>query len=53
MHDLIVNTVGAVIVALMGWAYFRSGRYSYLVDASRAFMRKNPRLFRRKGGASS
>ena len=26
MHDLIVDTVGAVIVAAMGWAYMKSGR---------------------------
>jgi len=48
MHDLIVNIIGASIVALMGWAYFRSGRYSFLADGVRAFLRKNPRLFRRK-----
>jgi hypothetical protein len=47
MQDLIVNTVGAVLVGLMGWAYSRSGKYSYLVDAVRAFMRMNPRWFRR------
>jgi hypothetical protein len=46
MHDLIVNFVGAVVVGLMGWAYSRSGRFSYLVEAVRAFMRRNPRLFR-------
>jgi hypothetical protein len=49
MQDLIVNLFGAVIVGLMGWAYSKSGRYSYLIDAVRAFMRKNPRLFRNRG----
>jgi hypothetical protein len=45
MHDLIVNSIGAVIVGLMGYAYSRSGRFSFLIDAVRAFMRKNPRWF--------
>ena len=48
MHDLIVDTIGAIIVGLMGYAYARTGRYSFLVDAVRAFMQKNPRLFGRK-----
>jgi hypothetical protein len=45
MHDLIVDTVGAVIVGLMGYAYSRSGRYSFVVDGVRGFVRKNPGLF--------
>ncbi len=45
IHDLIVNTIGAIIVGLMGYAYSRSGRFSFLIDAVRAFMRKNPRWF--------
>jgi hypothetical protein len=47
MHDLIVDTIGATVVALMGWAYFRSGRYSFLADGVKAFLRMNPRLFRK------
>jgi hypothetical protein len=47
MQDLIVDTLGAVIVALMALAYFRTGRYSFVVDAVRGFVRKNPNLFRR------
>ena len=46
MHDLIVDMAGAVIVAMMGLAYARSGRYSFVVDAVRRFTRRNPRLFR-------
>src|SRR5688572_4073915 len=46
MHDLIVDLIGAVVVAGMGWAYSRTGRFSYVVDAVRTFIRKNPRLFR-------
>ena len=47
MHDLIVNLIGAIVVALMGYAYSRTGRYSFVVDAVRNFLRRNPRLFRR------
>lgn len=45
MQDLIVDTLGAVVVALMALAYVRGGRYSFIVDGVRAFVRKNPRLF--------
>jgi hypothetical protein len=48
MHDLIVDTLGAVIVGLMGLAHAKSGRYSFLVDAVRRFTRRNPRLFRKR-----
>ena len=47
MVDLIVDTIGAVIVALMGYAYLKTGRYSFVADGVRAFIRKNPRLFGR------
>lgn len=53
MHDLIVDTLGAILVALMGWAYFKSKRYSFLVDAVRSFIRKNPGLFRKTGAGSN
>lgn len=53
MYDLIVNTVGAVIIALMGFAYFKSGKDSFIVDGLRNIMRKNPRLFRKKGDSSN
>lgn len=49
MHDLIVDTLGAIIVALMGYAYSKSGRYSFVVDGVRKFVRKNPQLFTGKG----
>jgi hypothetical protein len=52
MHDLIVNTLGASVVGLMGLAYFKSGRYSFVVDAVKAFVEKNPRLFRKRTGPS-
>ena len=46
MLDLIVDALGAIVVALMGWAYFKSGRYSFIADGVRKFIRKNPQLFR-------
>jgi hypothetical protein len=48
MHDLIVDTLGAITVALMGLAYFKTGRYSFVVDGVRTFIDKNPRLFPRR-----
>ena len=51
MQDLIVDLLGAVLVALLARAYFRTGRYSFVVDAVRAFVQKNPRLFRRSRAA--
>jgi len=48
MSDLIMNTVGAIAVAVMGWGYFKTGRYSFLADTVRAFIKRNPGLFRRR-----
>lgn len=45
MQDLIVDTIGAVIVALMGWSYARTGRYSFIADGVGSFVRNNPRFF--------
>ncbi len=52
MVDLIVDAAGAVVVALMGYAYLKTGRYSFIADGVRAFVRKNPRLLGRvtRGG---
>jgi len=47
MQDLIVDTLGAVIVAVIGWFHLRSGRYSVIAGALKKFIRFNPRLFRR------
>lgn len=46
MHDLIVDTIGALLVGVIGYAYTRRGRFSFLIDAVRRFMHRNPRLFR-------
>jgi len=43
--DLIVDTLGAVIVGLMAWTYTKTGRYSFIADGVRKFIQKNPRLF--------
>ena len=47
MHDLIVDTIGVVIVAFMGYAYLKTGRYSFVADGVRGFIVSNPRLFQR------
>ena len=46
MNDLIVSLLGAVVTALMGWAYSRTGRFAFIDDGIRRFMRTNRRLFR-------
>lgn len=47
MHDLIVDTLGALVVAVMGWLHLRTGRYSVIAGGLARFIRFNPRLFRR------
>ena len=47
MQDLIVDTLGAIAVAIMGYAYLKTGRYSFIADGVRGFLRKNPRLLGR------
>ena len=47
MKDLIVDTIGAVLVAGMGYAYLKTGRYSFIADGVRAVQRKNPHLLGR------
>lgn len=42
-----VDALGALIVGSMGYAYARHGRFSFLIDAVRGFMHRNPRLFGR------
>jgi hypothetical protein len=45
---LIVDTVGAIVVAVMGWLHVRTGRYSIIASGLARFIRFNPRLFRKK-----
>jgi uncharacterized membrane protein YjdF len=47
MQDLIVDTLGAIVVAVMGWAYLKTGRYSLVAGGVAKFIRSNPRLFKR------
>ena len=47
MVDLIVDTIGAVVVAFMGYAYLKTGRYSFIADGVLKFVKKNPRLLGR------
>ena len=51
MVDLIVDAIGAVVVGLMGYAYLKTGRYSFIADGVRKFVRRNPGLLGR-GGSS-
>jgi len=46
MWDLIVDTAGALVISVLGWAYFRnpSGHF-FLKDWIDIFIEKNPRLF--------
>lgn len=53
MQDLIVDAFGAIIVGVMGYAHARSSRSSFLINAVRAFMHKNPRLFSRSVRSST
>ena len=46
MNDLITDTAGAAVVAGLGWAYMKTGRYSFIADGVRAFVDRNPWLFR-------
>jgi hypothetical protein len=46
MQDLIVDLIGAIIVAAMAWGYMKTGRYSFIADGVRGFVRRNPELFR-------
>lgn len=45
MKDLIVDTLGAVVVAITGYAYLKNPHYSPIAHALNMFIRKNPRLF--------
>jgi len=45
MWDLIVDTIGAVIVAAMGYAWSKTGRYAFIADGVKGFLDSNPALF--------
>ncbi len=48
MVDMIVNLIGAAVIAVLGYVYCRTGRDSFIVDGVCKFVRRNPRLFDRK-----
>ena len=45
IQDLIVDTIGAAVVALGGWRYLRRERKPHVDDWARRFIARNPRLF--------
>jgi hypothetical protein len=47
MIDMIVNLIGAAVIALLGYIFCRTGRQSFIVDGVCKFVRRNPRLFSR------
>ena len=47
MIDMIVNTIGAAVIALLGYIYCRTGRQSFIVEGVTKFVSRNPRLFAR------
>jgi hypothetical protein len=47
MIDMIVNTIGAAVIALLGYFYCRTGRQSFIVDGVCKFVSRNPQLFSR------
>lgn len=49
MWDLIVDTLGALVISVLGYQYIKSGENkSFLVRWIQAFISRNPRFFRRK-----
>ncbi|MDD3620549.1 MAG: hypothetical protein RBR09_12840 [Desulfobulbaceae bacterium] len=49
MFDLIVDTLGALIISVLGYGYLKtSGNTSFLERWIRAFIDSNPQLFRRR-----
>nr|WP_295372335.1 hypothetical protein [uncultured Sphingosinicella sp.] len=45
IHDLIVDSVGAAIVAVGGWRYLARARISRVDNWAQRFIRRNPQLF--------
>jgi uncharacterized membrane protein YjdF len=48
MWDLIVDTLGALSIALLGWWHMASRRRSFVDDWIQKFIDQNPRLFQRR-----
>ena len=45
IHDLIVDTIGAALIALAGWRYLARARVSRVDSWASRFIRRNPQLF--------
>lgn len=45
IHDLIVDTLGAAIVAIGGWRYLARARTSRLDNWAKRFIERNPQIF--------
>lgn len=45
MHDLIVDTVGAAVIAVAGWRYLARARTSRVDNWASRFIRRNPQIF--------
>ena len=45
IHDLIVDTVGAAVVALGGWRYLKRSRQPHVDNWARRFIERNPGVF--------
>lgn len=51
MWDLIVDSIGAFVISMLGWIYLRTaGNNSFLERWITGFIEANPRLFRADGG---
>jgi hypothetical protein len=48
MWDLIVDLIGACIVSVMGYAYLKNDRETFIVPWMDRFLQSNKRLLRRK-----
>lgn len=48
MWDLIVDSLGAMTIALIGWRYMETGRRSFVDRLVRKFIARNPGLFQRR-----
>lgn len=46
IQDLIVDTIGAAIVAIGGWRYLARARTAHIDNWAKRFIRRNPQLFR-------
>lgn len=46
MWDLIVDTLGALIISVLGWRYMERQQQSFIENWIRKFIARNPRLFK-------